>query len=743
MRNYVVFGTAICALPASAWAQTAPRDMSGHDIVVTATKREQTLQEVPLSVGVVSGETIADQGMRMFTDLSSTVPNLQIDNTNGNFAITIRGLGSGAQNLAFEQSVGLFVDGVYSGRARSLQVPFLDVARVEVVRGPQGALFGKNTNAGAISIVTKRPTRDFELEVRAGAELAVGGLNTSVVASGPMSSTLSARLSGQIGYADGYIKNRMTGQDDNSVQYISGRAQLLWEPSPDFEALLKVEAFRNDIEGSNGMFNQIGAPGCALCDIVRDASGGANAQERPGFWRTSRGTPIEDDKTRSMTASLNLQWTLGDWNISSITAYQDLSSARNANTIPGGLPMLNILQAEDTWQFSQELRASGQLSDAITLTGGINYTKADTDILQRAFWTGDATGLAFLPEGIADRPFSQRTETWSPYLIAEIDLTDRLGFSGSLRYSHETKDARAISIYYGPRRPANNIDYDLTGRRKERLWDYSLRLAYELSPEANFYVSYATGTKGGGFISNDGLLYYNILNNGASFSYEDERARSWEVGAKLRLLDRRLDVDMAVFRTDFTNLQVSSYNGYAFITGNAAEARSQGVELDIRFRPTPLFSLGATGAYLNAEYLDYPGGPCIYNAPAGCAAPTNNLAGVQLTRAPKWKGSTFLQFDVPVGDLTLTARGSADYTSRSYLQGDMDPLNSMPGYTRYDARLALRSGNDRWELALVGRNLSNEVIISQAFYTPVLGTTSHTVMVNPPRTVSIEATFRY
>ena len=137
------------------------------EIIVTATKRAQTLQEVPISLAAVTGDTLDAQAVRQFTDLQSMVPNLQIDQTNGNYAITIRGLGPGPGNLAFEQSVGLFVDGVYSSRARSLQTAFLDVERVEVVRGPQGALFGKNTNAGAISVISRAPSHDYQAEVRA------------------------------------------------------------------------------------------------------------------------------------------------------------------------------------------------------------------------------------------------------------------------------------------------------------------------------------------------------------------------------------------------------------------------------------------------------------------------------------------------------------------------------------------------------------------------------------------------
>ena len=744
-------GGAMLAVAATAHAQIAPagaaQEADPSEIIVTATKEKQTLQQVPISVGVVNGKAMADQGVRLFTDLQSSVPNLQIDNTNGNYAITIRGLGSGSSNLAFEQSVGLFVDGVYSSRARSLQVPFLDIERVEVVRGPQGALFGKNTNAGAISIITRRPTRDFQAEARIGGEMEHGGFNASTYVSAPISNTLSLRLSGEAGRADGYIDNRLTGQKDNSSKYLAGRAQLLWQPTSDFEALLKVEAFRNEIDGSNAVYNNLGAASCALCNLVRNASGGVNAQQYPGFWRTSRGNPAELDFTKSRTGELTMTWTPDDWNITSITAFQKINASRTFNTIPGGLPLLNTLQAERTTQFSQEVRAAKNIVDGIKATVGVTYTHADSSILQDVYYTGNAAGLATVPDGLAHRPFDQKSWSLSPYAIIDADLTSQLKFNGSLRYSYEDKTARAQSVFTGARRPANNLDYALSGERREKLWDYSARLRYEFNRDIYAYVSYATGTKGGGFISNDGLLLYNIINNKGRFDFDSERARSWELGAKMRLLDRRLDIDVALFRTKFHNLQVSSYNGTAFITGNAAEAKSQGVELDTRFRPNHVLSMGLSGAYLDAKYIDYPGGPCVYNAPSTCSPLTNNLAGSPLVRAPKWKGSGYVQVDVPVStDLVLTARGSADHTTRSYMQGDLNPLNSQAPYTRYDARIAIHNSSDKWEIALVGRNLSNEVIVTQAFNTPLLYTAasnSHVVMVAPPRTISIEAMIRY
>lgn len=737
-------GTALLALSTAAMAQSGVQDGSAlGDIVVTATKRAQTLQEVPISVGVVSGDQLAAQGVRDFTDLQSGVPNMQIDNTNGNHSITIRGLGSSPQNLAFESSVGLFVDGVFSGRARSLQVPLLDVERVEVVRGPQGGLFGKNTNAGAISVVTKRPTRELSAEMRLGGEFSNKGIAGSAIANVPVTDTIAVRISGQAGESGGYIHNRLTDNHEGNANFKSVRGQILWEPTSDFEALAKVEAFRNLVSGSNAMFSNIGDPPCVICDMVQNASGGADAQVSPGFWRTSRGTPEEYDITKSRSMVLTLTWRPENWEVQSITGHQRVSSSRTFNTIPGGLPLLNTLQSEKSTQFSQELRASVDVVDNINLTLGGSYIHVKTHILQDVWYTGNAAGLP-LPDAYGHRPFDQKSDVFSPYAILDMDVTPEFNLNATVRYSYEDKEARAQHSYVGERIPANQPDYDLTGKRKEKLWDYSFSARYQFAPDVSAYVRYGTGTKGGGFISNSGTVLYDILYNNGSFDFGRERARSWEVGAKTRFFDRRLDIDIAVFHTKFSGLQVSSYNGETFLIGNAAEATSKGVELETRFRPTEFLSGGFAGAYLDAKYGDYPGGPCLWDAPASCTPLTNNLKGARLMRAPEWKATGFLQIDAPLtGDIDFNIRGSADYTARSFYQGDLNPGNSMPGYTRFDGRIGIRQAEGQWELALIGRNLTNKVYWSQAFNTPILGNNSHIVMVAPSRTITLEGVVRF
>lgn len=748
--KYLFLGSALALVIGSpAFAQEAaqkPPEQSAQTrsdpnvIIVTATRREQTLQEVPISVAVLGGEQIEKSGILLFDDLQASVPNLQIDRTNGNFAITMRGLGAGTGNLSFDQSVGLFLDGVYLSRARSFQNPLLDVERVEVVRGPQGALFGKNTNAGAISVITRKPTRNFEGFARASGEVEHGGWNLEGAVSGPISSTVSVRLTGRIGAIGDTMYNTLAKRHENGSRYEGIRGQLLWEPSDNFNALVKVEHASNRMDGGALVFNYIGDASCFLCNKVRNS--GTNTPEYPSFNRVAKTINPEYDNTRTTLAQLTMNLTLGDWDITSVTAYQKLNAGVNSD-YDGPLTFLESDITEQSNSVFQEVRAQRDIGDGGSFIAGLTYIDADLHVQQASLFGAASAGFPAPLNGLSMRQFDQTAKSWSPFVSLEVPVTEQIMLSGSLRYSHERRVGRARSQNVGVF-PPTYLPFDLTETRPESLWDYSLRARYEFSRSAYVYLSYATGTKGGGFVSNDALLLFNINSGIATFQYDSERARSWELGGKFRFMDGLGQFNVALFHTNFSNLQVSEYNGTSFVTGNAASAISQGVEVDTNIKIGDYWRVGASLGYVDAHYKDYPGGACLYNAPATCSPATNNLAGERLTRAPEWSTSGFIEAKYPVSDsLYALANVSATQQSRSFFQPDMDPLNSQPGFVKFDARVAVGREDGKWELALVGRNLANKVTTTQGFNTPVFGGHSHMALVGAPRTVTVQLSLNF
>ncbi|WP_417595175.1 TonB-dependent receptor [Parasphingorhabdus sp.] len=748
--KYLFFSSALAvAISSPAVAQDTVQDMGtetaasrsdSETIVVTATRREQTLQEVPISVAVIGGEQIETSGILLFDDLQASVPNLQIDRTNGNFAITMRGLGAGTGNLSFDQSVGLFLDGVYLSRARSFQNPLLDVERVEVVRGPQGALFGKNTNAGAISVITRKPTRHLEGFARTSGELEHGGWNLEGAVSGPVSDTVSVRLTGRIGAIGDTMYNTLAQRHENGSRYEGVRGQLLWEPSDNFNALVKVEHASNRMDGGALVFNNIGDASCFLCNQVRNS--GTNTPEYPSFSRVSNTVNPEYDNTRTTLAQLTMNLTLGDWAFTSVTAYQKLNAGVNSD-YDGPLTFLESDITEQSNAVFQEVRAQRDIGDGGSFIAGLTYIDADLHVQQASLFDAASAGLPIPLNGLSRRQFDQSAKSWSPFLSLEVPVSEQIMLSGSLRYSKERRVGRARSQNVGVF-PPTYLPFDLTETRPESLWDYSMRARYEFSKSAYVYLSYATGTKGGGFVSNDALLLDNINKGIAKYQYGSERARSWELGGKFRFMDGRGQLNVALFHTNFSDLQVSEYNGTAFITGNAASAISRGVEVDTNIKIGDFWRVGGSLGYVDAHYKDYPGGACLYDAPATCSPVTNNLAGERLTRAPEWSTSGFVEAKYPISS-SLYALGhvSATQQSRSYFQPDLDPLNSQSGFVKFDARLAVGHQDGKWELALIGRNLANKVTTTQGFNTPVFGGNSHFALVGAPRTVTVQMSINF
>ena len=709
-----------------------------EQITVTTQKREQTLQEVPLSVSVVQGDFVEDMGLTRFQDLSTTIPNLQIEESLGSPVIHMRGLGSGAANFAFEQSVGLFVDGVYSGRSHLFESPLFDIERVEVVRGPQGALFGKNTNAGAISITSRRPTDEFEALFRAGYEVERNGYNFEGIVSGPISDRLRARLAAKVFREGGYVRNLFNDKNEPSEDGYLLRGTVEFDASDTFEAILKVEG--GEVDGKGGWFQMTDFGNAPLSDAYKAADPNAEAN-LDGFRSVSTGLDPEFSNTDTFNATLTMNWTIGEHVLTSITSYAEFDYAKNVEFTGTSLGLGQSLVSEDFEQISQELRLASPVGQTVEYIVGFLYLNTEMTTGQRT------TIRQFGPfSGFSFRDYTQDGETFSVFGSATVNITDDLRITGGLRYSHETKEGHAIHTTGGIVFPTW-LPYDLMGRRKENSWSPSVNLQYDLNDDITTYFTYARGNKTGGFLSNDSTLLFRINQGTNDFEYEDETAESFEVGLKSTLFNGRATLNIALFLSNFDDLQVSAFNGDFFVTGNAAKARVKGVEIEGTALLADTLTLSGGLAYLDANYIDYPGGQCLFGATEadGCdpVTRTQNLAGARLNRAPKWDMSFTLDWQQPVANsLQLSAQLNVTYKSYFFHQPDLDPGDGQEGYVKLNARIALGDLDSRWEFAVVGRNLTDKITKNWSFDTPFFGGGAHTASIAPRRTITLEALLR-
>ena len=700
------------------WAQDAATTEGAEDanlIVVTAQKREQDVQDVPISMTVVGGEQLSDLGIQDFTELDRYVPNFYVQTTPGNNAFYIRGIGSTPGNLAFEQTVGLFVDGIYGGHARQFQAPFLDVERIEVLRGPQGALVGKNTSAGAISVVSARPTRDLRATLEGSYEFELGGARLFGMVSGPLSDAVSVRVAGQYEDSDGYIENIALGGNETKRKSLFGRASVLIDPGNGADLLIRVEGGKVDLTGA--AVERFLTPDDP--DRRRETGG------FPGFMDK------DYDNTDNLNASATANIEIGDHVLTSVTGFSSYDFDKKVDADFGPNPAFASSFAEKFSQMSQEIRLASPTTGRFEYILGGYFHINDYDLFQ-------TTLIRFGPfNGRSDRAFRQENVALSGFGSATWHATDAIRLIGSLRYTYDRKTADQTRVNSGVVQPTW-LATPLSGRRIEREWDPSAAIQWDAGRDAMLYASYGQGSKAGGFIG------AQATTTSAQFEIEPEDAETFEIGAKLALLDRRLRFNIAAYRTDFTNLQVSSFDAVSnsFITTNAGKARSQGVEADFIWQVADGVSLNGSLAYLDAKFIDFPGAPCPFTNPT-CVPANNNAAGQPLPRSPKWSGTLFADLAAPLGgSIDFIANGGVTFRSSAFLEESFNPAAAQDSFAKFDLRLGIRGSNKRWELALVGKNLTDELTASHAFNTPLAaGVISK--FLQPPRTIAVQAKFQY
>jgi outer membrane receptor protein involved in Fe transport len=741
------------ATPLGASAQEV---QSLEEIVVTAQKRAQSMREVPLSVAVVGGETIEQRVLVDLADLSRIVPNVSINNAALNNLVFVRGIGSGS-NVGFEQSVGLFVDEVYLSRVRYMRAPFLDIERVEVLRGPQGTLFGRNTIAGAISVTSAAPTAEFFAEADALYDAELESYSITGVASGPLSERLRGRLALRHAGGGTYVDNSSSGADGPEKDELAGRMTLALQAGENVDVTLRLEHSDFQVEGST---IQIVTAGAAL---PRFQAADPAFETQLDEHRSVGGLTRDFDRTRTSLGNLRIDWHNDLATFTSLSAFATYDLERNVDTDFSPLPFLATLVPDeqfDSW--SQELRLASTDGAALDWMLGVYAERSEFATLDRSDLNGPGSGVPQLAPAVASSitRFDQEADVLSAYGQVEYHFTEAWSLAVGLRWNKEEKDgdlthtltelgtldtplanatARAvIGAAFG------RSDAVIGGSRSEDQLTPSTALTWR-NDDLLLYVRYAEGFKAGGF-NGAQTAPVTALN---PFEFDPEEARSFEIGGKWAASER-LELNAAVFHTDYENLQVSVLTGTTFAVGNAAEARSRGVELDARWRAANWLTFSASGAYLDAEYDDYRNAPCP-SRPAATPFPTctligtarvQDLTGERLIYAPEWSGSVAASIDHAVSDrLRLVGLLAATTTSSFFMVADNDPLDRQSGYTSIDLRLGLAGVDDRWEVALVGRNLTDEDTSHVGNDVPGI-TGAHYRAYDQPRSIAIQARFR-
>ncbi|WGL15795.1 TonB-dependent receptor [Microbulbifer bruguierae] len=657
-----------------------------EEVSVTAQKRESNLQSTAMAVTALTGDAMSEAGVDDMTSLETRVPGMSMGTFNlGQPQIYIRGIGSNADGASADNSVVVFLDEVYIGRASGSALSLYDVERVEVLRGPQGTLYGKNVVGGAISVISKKPTEEFYTR----GELTTGNYNlvtAKTAISGPLTDNLFGKIALSSSDRDGFMESAnpaAEGMQLNDKDSLNFRGQLRYVPTDTLELNLTADWSKDRNAGTG----RIHTPGTTVYAALK-AIAPQVADNDELSWADDDGFQHRD--VSGVTGRVD--WDLAAGTVTSITAYRETDyrmqeDGFNIDVSVIGIDSLSMID-ETADQFSQELRFTSETIGAWNWIAGLYY-------LQEDIYRDESTSSMFGPfsSDIASLQWNT-TESYAVFGEVNYYLSDAMKLAVGARYTTETKESRQIRT--DSLDPTTN--YDVTAEADFSALTPRIVLDYQATENTFVYGSVSKGFKSGGFAGTSETA------EAASTPFEEEIAITYELGMKSELLDRSLRLNMALFNTDYDDLQVLEYvtvdvealEGY-FLTDNAASATSRGLELEWLYYPEALSGLEISGSYawLDATYDDYEPDPAV--------------AGNRLRNAPEQSYNVALGYEFNLGSAGyLKARYEYRYKGDSFQDPQNYVLSSIPEYAVSNARLSYMPASDTWTLSAWVDNIADE-----------------------------------
>lgn len=732
----------VCATPfaftAPAMAQDAVVE-EDEGIVVTARRREETLQEVPIAVTAYSAETLEARGAQDITAIGETTPNVTLEAsraTNTTLTAFIRGVGQQDPVAGFEQGVGIYVDDVYLNRPQGALLDIYDIERLEVLRGPQGTLYGRNTIGGAIKYVTRRIDRD---DPTLRARVAVGSYDQlDVVLSGSTPITDTLRIGGAVAglTRGGFGENLFTGEDNYNKDIFAARVSGEWEPTPDFLVRLSADYTEDNSAPRQGY------------RLLPSLIPGNSASPLSSEYDTESGIttlgPLTENRVISRGAQLLVDWRITDnLTLRSITADRSDRSIAPIDFDSTPFPSMDVPAHYNNDQFSQELQLIYE-GDRLHVVGGAYYLDANAfHAFDVVFGLSGATSFTYGDVG---------TETWAVFGEATYDITDQWSLTVGGRYTEDERTAHIWretflglnSPYFGGSGISitppvvvggEQVVPHFRGTRTDDAFTPRVILAWAPSDTLNLYASYSQGFKGGGFDPRG-----NFANADVREGFLPEYVDSYEVGAKATLWDGRVTANTAVFFADYTDVQIPGSvivinpgppptTTFVGTVTNAGAAEFSGIEFEGTARFTDSLRGALSFGYIDAEYTEF------------IVGGVNVADQRKVQNTPDWTGSVSLTYEVP---LTLgSLPGSIAFTGAASYRGDTQqfetaiPLLDQDAFTLYNASIYWRSDNDRLRIGLYGRNLGDERYITSGYNFPGAATdNSVTAFYGDPLTVT-------
>lgn len=754
-----VCGAVASLVPVVATAQEVSPGVL-QEVVVTAQKREQNLQDVGISVAALSANDLKNMGVSSVDQLGSSVPGVMIFQfgEEATTTITIRGVSQNDFADHNEAPVAVYQDGAYNSFIGGAGFTLYDVDRIEILRGPQGTLFGRNATGGLVQVISKRPTDTFEAYVSAdGGEYGLAHVEGAV--SGPLTNTISSRLSLSATQQDGNVTNTF-GRDKQGTDNVSGRLQFDFHPSDDVDLLLNVRGLRDDVKGTvaykprQAIFSADTANGLvrypdnfaqfqAFCQGFFGATPPAGSTDCFGFvdpnasdpWTVAQDTDgVMDRKQFGTTATLT--WKINsDVQLTSISDYLKLDRLYVEDTDGTTNKLFNFYSDMDSWQGSQELRLNGDAAGGtFNWQAGLYYLRIEHDILTGA----DAnSGFGTPTDFFTANRNEQSTRSYSAFGQVDWAFADEWSVTAGVRYVADKKRMTigASCLFdgcdtLGLTAPGvvQGIGFNETvapGLTERSDKDVAAKVELDWRPVDGLltYASVNRGIKGGGFnaaaIGGIPISYV---------PYEPEVLTAYEIGLKSTFLDQRAQLNTSVFYYDYKDYQAFTLTGLSPFIFNTS-ATTQGAEVELRFLPARSVDVSIGLSYLDAVAKDvplqFPSGPFVDQTPP---------------QSPEFTGSATVRKHWTLASGTVSLQGTVNHVGKRYFNTINHPALSDSSYTTTNARLSYMAADERWELALWANNITNEEYLLTAFdLSTTNGVVSHVYA--PPR--QIAATISY
>jgi iron complex outermembrane receptor protein len=747
-RTDVIGSASALVLTALSGQAFAAEPATLDEIVVTATRMESSLSRTPLAVTALSGEALTEAGITNPTALQDRTVNLSIDRNNG-LQITIRGVSSTDNTEKGDPSAAFLLDGVYIARPQAQEVSFFDIERVEVLRGPQGTLYGRNTTAGLVNVLAARPKDEFA----ASLDATVGDYSTrqiTGVLNLPLGPSVAIRAALNYDYRDSYLTRGSAAVHsiDPAKENLSGRVSVSFAPNDSIDVLLRADY--STIKGTGleavRASNLYQYPFAAPVAAQRGADPAwiaRNSKSRRVYNFADPRAAVTDDSTGGVTGEVN--WRVSDaWTATYLGSYREFDRQEAFSAFIGAVPGFALSVPAtfdgDYSQASHEVRFAFQ-GERLNFQTGAYYFREESGIALLLL------GLQGPAPGVDGYVFGFPQDTVSKSLAyfgqGTFSVTDQFRLTAGLRYTKDDKSRVGATILHANLGEPLGFVASPTNPRPDSLndaaVDYSkttgrVGFEYDVGDRTLFYGSVSTGYKAGGF--NDGCLAgapgCNSPLATAALFYSPEELTAYELGLKTQLADDRLRLFANYFHYDYNNLQLSSVSnicgGPCQVTTNAGKAKVDGVEIEALAKLNPRNRIDASLSWLDARYTEYE------------IVPGVDLAGEALNRSPKWAFGLGYQHTVPLADgaqieLGIHTRYSAKYI---LLSSGLRAAFRQPSYHKTDIDVTYRPDDGRWYLGAFAKNLENEVTVGNvALAAGFPGLNDAAASLSPPRTVGV------